>query len=399
MAKLEIDWSIEKTKLRFEEPTSPRRERIFRRAQEKAWTFSGAQAADDTNPDAAILHLLYDGEVIGYTTLGRAPEGQWKLGMAIDSDHSSTEFIRNSLVRVALLSAQLQLNEIKNSDGSLTLEMEEPSSAMNHSLTAMGFERSNEKYRLNLDLNSSRSLNELKRYLLDYVKAAPKVGRGYLLDASRLPFAAVSQLNDQYHEVAWGLTNWARHSSIGSDEIEMIEKYARGRRGLEVGAGSGRVTMSLLRHFDHLTATDVIANALEQIRTLVSHETLQKLDLKVDDITKSDLASESFDVVMFWENGLGALLTESLRKQAIDNMIRLLAKGGRLILGVRSLISEPIDQLMVAAQTDLVLGIYHTFTADELRRMMPPHMVEVAIHQGQPRPAGGHQIFAIFEKQ
>jgi SAM-dependent methyltransferase len=399
--KLLVDWSTEKTKLSFLETSVDRRRRILKRAIDKSSNQIGSEPRSSASDNGfAQIQMLYNNEPIGCIILENLAAAKWRLNLEVERDHSNSSFVLNSLIRVALLAAH---RKTPSSQVTVEFDPREISDNLNLSivenLEAFGFKSEFGKLVHQVNSSSSSELQELKRFLHDYVKAAPFEGRGFLIDATKLPAAAMAALNNEYHEVAWGVTNWARHGSICRDELEIIERYTSGGRGLEVGAGSGRVTAHLFSRFDKLTATDIIPSALEQIASLVTSDVQCEVEIQVDDILESRLESAAYDVVMFWENGLGAFLNPAERLKAVSSMVRVLKPGGRMILGVRNLISRPVDQLMVAAQTDLVMGIYHTFTLEEVEGMMPGSMILRASHVGDPRPAGGHQLFLIFEKQ
>lgn len=415
-----IDWSVEKTKIHFESPVAERRRRIMERLRTKraaqlgwrkpvapAWSFVGLAPVETTSidPDNRI-RLVYEGNEIGHLSL-RELEGAdftgFDLGLGMASDFVGSEFVRNSLIRVSILLAQLKLG---GRQAKIMVNMQH-SNLQNEALVlfeqsfrSFGFVKRGSWLELTTAAPEGDALVELKKYLLDYVKAAPMVGRGFLLDTSRLPPSAVLALCNEYQEVAWGITNWARHSAIERDELDVIQRYVGGEHGLEIGAGSGRVTMHLLERFEKLTATDIVPSALREIERQADARSIKegRVILTVDDIIETKLKKESYDVVMFWENGLGAILDARKRQKALYNMTKLLRAGGRLILGLRNLVSVPVDQLMIAAQTNLVMGIYHTFTADEIRNSMPGNIRLIAEEQGLARPAGGHQIFLIFQK-
>ena len=363
-----VNWAVEKMNLRFDEFPTENTQGLF---------------------------LSYGKSVIGSAQLKRNDDSEWTLSLSVDEAYLKDEFIKNSLVRVSLLMAQL-----RNSNGEKQISFDPAHrGTFVANLVAMGFRPRGTHLIYDFQTISNETLSILKRYLREYIKAAPKVGRGFLVDVTNLSSEALALLNEEYHEVAWGITNWARQSSIGADELEIISDYAKGTSGVEIGAGSGRVTSHLYDRFSQLTATDIVASALGHIEKNKSPDSGSKTSLLVDDILNTKLAPNNFDVVMFWENGLGAFLSKEERRKAVENMSQILKPGGRLILGVRNLLPIPVDQLMVAAQTDLVMGIYHTFTREEVEGLMPNYMKLVVAREGLERPAGGRQLFLIFEKE
>src|SRR5262249_1688214 len=153
----------------------------------------------------------------------------------------------------------------------------------------------------------------LKQEIREYIKIAPKLGRGYLIDVSKADPVALSQLLDEYSSVAWGEVNWARHSEIAEDEAAVINEFVRGAKALEIGVGSGRVTRALAGKVETLVASDVIPGFEKHFANFTGN-----IQLVTDDIVNTRI-EDQFDVVMFWENGLGAILAENDRRQALAN--------------------------------------------------------------------------------
>lgn len=253
------------------------------------------------------------------------------------------------------------------------------------------FEKNNSVWILKTEFDYCEDRQKIKTFLRDYIQLAPKIGRGYLADVSHFCQNSLLSLNSEYFEIAWGLTNWARHSEVASDELLAIDRWCGGRHGLEIGAGSGRVTRRLAEKYHQLTATDIVRNP-----TLTAG--MSNLNHILDDITATALPEQAFDQVTFWENGLGGILSQKLRLQAIANMAKLLKPGGQLILGVRNLLPVSIDHVMPAAQCPNVLGIFHTFAEDEWKSWEGPQLSLAETIEGDCRPAGGRQVFLRYEK-
>lgn len=256
----------------------------------------------------------------------------------------------------------------------------------------------NSEYDSTVNRQRMMKLGRLKQQLRRVMCPAAQVGRGYLVDACRFDAIAVADLMDEYNTVAWGRTHWARNASLEADEARVMRQFVHdaGEHALEVGAGAGRVTSHLLRHFGHVTATDRCEAIVSNLRLLLQES--PNLNLVVDDITCSALPDASFDSVSFWENGLGSLLSFQQRQQAMLEMTRLLKPGGVLVLALRQLPQSPVDHLMPASQNADYMGIYHTFTPDEVLALSPPQLHHVAMVQGNERPAGGRAFFMVYRK-
>ena len=79
-------------------------------------------------------------------------------------------------------------------------------------------------------------------------------------------------------------------------EIGMIEQYAdlAGKRVLEIGCGSGRVTGNLAGKAGHYTAIDPDAKAIEKARSMIKN-----VDFRVGSGEYPDFENARFDVVLF----------------------------------------------------------------------------------------------------
>ena len=124
-----------------------------------------------------------------------------------------------------------------------------------------------------------------------------------------------------------GWTDLGERTALG-----LVADEARGRRVLDVGVGAGRTTWFLRLLTDQYHAVDytpeMVALALEQ------HPGLDIREGDARDL--SDFGDESFDLVVFSNNGLDAL-NHPDRAQALGELARVLQPGGRLFYSTLNL--------------------------------------------------------------
>lgn len=379
----EIDWSVEKTHLKFDEHHDARIPLIRRR-------WASAPEAIRAVESSTLTSMHYSGETLARSFATPSPNGQLiNLTLEYSPGVENVDFLRKSLIRVSLL--RLEEN-ISTHPTLIRLTNAFPSEA--DELNELGFTHEADSFFAKIDAREAMLRVSLKERLREYIKSAPKVGRGFLLDAEQLDHASVAALNKEYGDVAWGTTNWARHSTLSTDERKMIAKLPAGGAALEIGAGSGRVTEALVEKFNSITATDIVAETLAHVKRLGPN-----VESQMDDILDTKLKHDSYNVVMFWENGLGSLNGLASRRKALENMASLTRPGGLVVVAVRQLLPISVDHLMVAAQTDLVMGIYHTFSDEEMQSYAVNNLELLNVILGDDRPAGGVQKFFVYRKK
>jgi ubiquinone/menaquinone biosynthesis C-methylase UbiE len=241
-------------------------------------------------------------------------------------------------------------------------------------------------------------LGNLKKALYSKVSRYPWVGKGLLVDADLFSQQSLEMLAQEYNAVAWGVLGWAIHSEVASDELSVIHKYVSGDSAVEVGAGSGRVTKALLGQVKQLVATDCSAAVIDSLNTQEDWSA-QGVRLLVDDITQTQLPSATFDLVMFWENGLGNLLHYNQRQKAVTAMLDLCRPGGRVILAVRTFGDVSIAHLMPSRKYQRVMGIYHTFSPKEVVELLGDRVEIEYLIYGEDRPTGGKQLFVVARRK
>ena len=121
---------------------------------------------------------------------------------------------------------------------------------------------------------------------------------------------------------------------VGPDrsEIREILEVARccGPAVLDLAAGSGRLTVPLLRSGKHVTALDLSTDMLERLRATLPPDA--SCDLVVADMRDVDLGRE-FDLVVLGATSI-TLFDEAGRRRVFGTVRRHLGPGGTFVLSV-----------------------------------------------------------------
>lgn len=134
---------------------------------------------------------------------------------------------------------------------------------------------------------------------------------------------------------AWITASLRRHAPPGAERV------------LEVGPGSGVYLPVLAGLADHVVATDVEDAYLRRLGQIVDDH--PNIELVPDDITRSTLPSDSFDLILCTE------VIEHIRDSpaALAEMHRLLKPGGALVLST----PQRFSPLEVTAKIAFLPGI------------------------------------------
>lgn len=342
-----------------------------------------------------LFELTLKDEVLGYCYYKKDEVNLFEIDCVILNDFLSLNYIKPVLIQSAIAKI---FREVDDSVPILKIIFKNDL-GWQEVLTENRFEYDTifKSYIYSMESYKIQKIQELKGKLKSIFSDCRSISCSFsLAQIDYLPFA-LDYIISEYNQFLWGRAEIARLQDISSDEFDVISKYVFARRALEVGCGSGRLIHEISKKVDHLVASDFNISIINSVA--YQHRDWSNVDFIVDDICHSSFESDSFDLVMFWENGLGAMLTPSLRSTALNEMIRLLQVGGRLILGLRQLVDSPIDNLMVAPQNSDIIGIYHTFSSTEIMQDISSHMKLVEMIDGSERSAGGKAFFLILEKK
>jgi ubiquinone/menaquinone biosynthesis C-methylase UbiE len=111
----------------------------------------------------------------------------------------------------------------------------------------------------------------------------------------------------------------------------LIKKYFRKGKVLDVGCGTGRTTIPLHKMGFDVIGIDIAKNMIKNAKK-VNHE----IKYEVEDAAKLRYKSNSFDNVLFSNNGWAQTPVKENRTKAIKEINRVLKKNGHYIFSVQS---------------------------------------------------------------
>ena len=122
----------------------------------------------------------------------------------------------------------------------------------------------------------------------------------------------------------------------GCEEI-LIEKYFKpGSAVLEIGCGTGRVTIPLHRMKYRVTGLDIAAAMIENAKQIAEQKKL-KINYLVGDARKLKYQNATFDNVIFSFNGWSQIPGKAQRYKALQEVYRVLKPGGHYIFTTTSI--------------------------------------------------------------
>ena len=156
------------------------------------------------------------------------------------------------------------------------------------------------------------------------------------------------------------------HQLIDQLEIDLALRYARGRRVLEAGCGTGLILKELRPHVEQAVGVDLSAGML-------SHARARGLDVVQASITDLPFADESFDVVCSFK----VLAHVEKIERAVAEMSRVVRPGGHLVMefynpySLRGLVKrfKPPTAISDKVHDEAVFTRYDTLGA--VRKMLP----------------------------
>lgn len=195
--------------------------------------------------------------------------------------------------------------------------------------------------------------------------------------AQYLPWHVAGQLIDQQRSAddVVRLTGWVFNGQTGADltlhdfvahGTAEVDRYLGafdlldddGPRSLvEIGAGIGRMTCALTRHFDTVFACDIDVGFLERCREAVAaHGELRRLRaVPVPDGRTLDLPTGRADIAFSYITLQHCTRADALA--LVAEALRVTAPGGRIVLNFRSRVPSDVAVLPLGAATRGVLGV------------------------------------------
>jgi ubiquinone/menaquinone biosynthesis C-methylase UbiE len=119
---------------------------------------------------------------------------------------------------------------------------------------------------------------------------------------------------------------------------------------LDIGCGTGRFTLPLARKAASVVGFDISADMLRQADQKLAEAGLT-VDLRQGDMAEMPFEDGQFNVVV-WMMALMHIPLED-RQQVFDEVARVLAPGGRLVVGVKNAVFERLSRTDRFATVDL----------------------------------------------
>jgi ubiquinone/menaquinone biosynthesis C-methylase UbiE len=143
-------------------------------------------------------------------------------------------------------------------------------------------------------------------------------------------------------------------------------------RVLEIGCGTGIITLGIAPHVAGVTGTDISPEMIAVARKKAQSRDVDNVSFRVADGYDLPFDTESFDAVLVFNTLHVVKEPETLLKEA-----RRLLRPGRPLITATDCYAEPVPlriRLMLAAQTLLnwlgVIAFMRNYTRSELRQLM-----------------------------
>ena len=140
------------------------------------------------------------------------------------------------------------------------------------------------------------------------------------------------------------------------DRILELASPAAGEQAVDVGAGTGLLTLPLAASVDRVWAIDIAPSMCEYLRTKAASAGLDNIDLAVASASSLPLVDGCADLVV--SNYCFHHLDDAGKTRALGEVARVLRPGGRLVFGdmmFRVGLADPRDREVVSAKVRAML--------------------------------------------